>query len=509
MLTKRRRLLPIAGLVIAVVVVALVVLGGRLRGEEPASGNDGDERTGTTTVERRDLVDRQSVEGTYGYGNERSVVNQLGDGGGGNGMANDDVPPSSTDTYFASDEATTPDDEDDCEEDDDPNDDNVGDAPAADDDDQTDDDCDDNDDQDDDKNGNDGDDDRDGRSPEGNPGNSGNPQTPQPQTGTPQQQGTPSGSGGTPNAATDGGDGGDGGDTNPEELTLTSTARPGTIVRRGDTLYKVDDDPVVLMYGDTPAWRDMSPGIARGRDIAQLEQNLKALGYFDGTPDGSYTSATTTAVKNWQEAAGLPQTGTVEQGRIIFMSGPRRAGSRIADLGSTLADGTVVLKTTSTTRLVKVELEVDKQSLVKEGDEVTVTLPGGAEAEGRIRSLGRVAHAAEDSDDGGGGGDPNGGGASTESVLDMTVALNSKKGLSRLDEAPVTVNLASESRKDALSVPVTALLAQPGGGYAVEVVGTNGTATLREVEPGLFAGGYVEIEEGQVKEGERVSVPDE
>ena len=119
---------------------------------------------------------------------------------------------------------------------------------------------------------------------------------------------------------------------------------------------------------------------------------------------------------------------------------------------------------------MKVELEVDKQSLVKEGDEVTVTLPGGAEAEGRIRSLGRVAHAAEDSDDGGGGGDPGGGGGSTESVLDMTVALSSKKGLSRLDEAPVTVNLASESRKDALCVPITALLAQPGGGYAVEVV---------------------------------------
>ena len=60
------------------------------------------------------------------------------------------------------------------------------------------------------------------------------------------------------------------------------------------------------MYGDTPAWRDMSPGISRGRDVAQLEQNLKALGYFDGTPDGSYTSATTTAVKNWQNASRPP-----------------------------------------------------------------------------------------------------------------------------------------------------------------------------------------------------------
>jgi peptidoglycan hydrolase-like protein with peptidoglycan-binding domain len=264
------------------------------------------------------------------------------------------------------------------------------------------------------------------------------------------------------------------------------------------------------MYGSTPAWRDMKPGISKGRDVAQLERNLVDLGYADTslTVDGSYTSETAAAVRRWQRAHKLSATGEVEHGRVVFMDGARRAGARTADIGSSLTDGTEVMKTSSTTRLVKVELDVAKQSLVHEGDPVTVTLPDGSTAKGRIRSVGRVARVKDTSGDSGGQGGGGGGGSAPELVLDMTVALNSKRGLSRLDEAPVTVNIARETRKRVLAVPVTALLAQAGGGYAVEVVDRAGRRLPRRVDPGLFAGGYVEIDGGLVHEGDRVAVPE-
>jgi multidrug efflux pump subunit AcrA (membrane-fusion protein) len=93
-------------------------------------------------------------------------------------------------------------------------------------------------------------------------------------------------------------------------------------------------------------------------------------------------------------------------------------------------------------------------------------------------------------------------------VIDMTVTLRSGRGLARLDQAPVTVNIARETRRSVLSVPVTALLAQAGGGYAVEVLASGGRREPRPVGTGLFAGGYVEIVEGSLRAGERVAVPE-
>jgi multidrug efflux pump subunit AcrA (membrane-fusion protein) len=76
----------------------------------------------------------------------------------------------------------------------------------------------------------------------------------------------------------------------------------------------------------------------------------------------------------------------------------------------------------------------------------------------------------------------------------------------RLDEAPVTVGIARETRRGVLAVPVTALLARSGGGYAVEVVAA-GARRRVPVETGLFADGHVEVSGRGISEGTRVAVP--
>jgi hypothetical protein len=94
-------------------------------------------------------------------------------------------------------------------------------------------------------------------------------------------------------------------------ITWLPTA--GRVIRRGGTLLAVDNTPVQLFYGPKPAWRDLATGVKDGPDIHQLEQNLVALGYDPDhamTVDDHYSWATAAAVRRWQKARGLDQTGT-------------------------------------------------------------------------------------------------------------------------------------------------------------------------------------------------------
>ena len=92
------------------------------------------------------------------------------------------------------------------------------------------------------------------------------------------------------------------------------------------------------------------------------------------------------------------------------------------------------------------------------------------------------------------GGDP---------TIEVTIALRGRAARgSGLDQAPVDVGFAVERREDVLAVPVKALLARQGGGFAVELASGARRRFVR-VTPGLYAGGYVEVE-GDLREGQRV-----
>jgi peptidoglycan hydrolase-like protein with peptidoglycan-binding domain len=279
--------------------------------------------------------------------------------------------------------------------------------------------------------------------------------------------------------------------------TLTRAARPGSVVRRGDPLYWLDGEPVLLMYGATPAYRTLKDGVADGPDVEQLEANLAALGFYPGTVDEEFTSTTAEAVRDWQESEGLDETGRVELGQVAFLPGPRRIGERKATVGQAVPEGAEILETTSTRRVVEVELEVGKQALARRGDGVRVTLPGGATVRGRITRVGHVAHASAGAGDGATG--------DQELVVDVSIALRSTRGTGRYDQAPVSVALASERRRGALAVPVEALLARRGGGYAVELAAGG---RLVPVRTGLFADGLVAIAGRGIEAGTRVRVPE-
>jgi peptidoglycan hydrolase-like protein with peptidoglycan-binding domain len=282
--------------------------------------------------------------------------------------------------------------------------------------------------------------------------------------------------------------------------TVTALRKSGSGVERGETLYWLDGKPVTLMYGSVPAWRRLDAKADGGRDIRQLERNLVALGH---DPDGGieidneWDSATTAAVQSWQAARGLPKTGAVEPGQIAFLSGPRRIGEHKTTVGALLQPGVEVLETTSKRRVVDVDLDADKRSLVSEGDRAIVELPDGRSVEGTVGTVGAVAESETD---------PQSGEETDPTIpLEIYLAPGSKTG--SLDQAPVDVSLEKETAKNALVVPVSALLALSEGGFAVEVVGAGGSTRLARVEPGLFVDGSVQISGKGIQNGMRVVVP--
>ena len=285
------------------------------------------------------------------------------------------------------------------------------------------------------------------------------------------------------------------------EGTITALSPEGSLVKRGQALYRVDGAPVTLMYGTVPAYRRLAEGVEDGADVRQLEWNLVALGYDTSreiTIDDEFGSATTAAVLRWQEDAGLVEDGAVDLGEVVFLSGPRRVGEHSATVGLPAAPAAVVMSTASTTQVVTVDLEATRQELVNEGDAVRVELPGGAEVAGTIERVGTIAEQASGEDPELGQGEP---------TIEVTIRLAGRAGTD-LDRAPVDVRVTRNLEQDVLAVPVTALLALAGGGYGVELAGGDGQARLVGVETGVYADGYVQVSGDGIAEGARVVVPE-
>jgi peptidoglycan hydrolase-like protein with peptidoglycan-binding domain len=276
--------------------------------------------------------------------------------------------------------------------------------------------------------------------------------------------------------------------------TITALPALGAVLERGKPVYYVDAKPVPLWYADIPLYRDIGPGVTAGPDVKVLEENLKALGYSGfGTPDTKFTAATATAVKKWQKALGIDQTGIIGIADVVITAGPVRVSTVIAELGGQ-GNGSL-LKYTGVDRAVTVEVSASQKDLAKPGTKVGLTLPAKT-------STGTVYSVVPKPDDSGDN-DPRDPTASQEQKFTVVIALDDQAAAGELDAGTVDVRFTTANRQGVLAVPVGALLALAEGGYAVEVV--DGTARhLVAVSPGLYADGKVEVSGDGLREGMKV-----
>ena len=282
--------------------------------------------------------------------------------------------------------------------------------------------------------------------------------------------------------------------------TLTWVPSAGEVIGQGQVLYKTDNGtPVALLYGSVPAWRDLSEGLT-GQDVSQLNHDLVALGDADRADIVAegwdyYSWETAVGVENLETHLGVSSpSGNLTLGQVVFKPEALRVSQVTGSLGGQ-ASGPV-LSATSDRHVVTINLDASQQSQVKAGDAVSVTLPDGATTPGVISSVGTVASITTGSS------------GSPATTIAVQVELAHPDAAGTLDQAPVTVNITTSTAKDALVVPVGALLAQSSGGYAVEVAGTGNTRHLVPVSVGLTddADGLAQVT-GALAPGQRVVVP--
>ncbi|MBC6459125.1 peptidoglycan-binding protein [Actinomadura sp. HBU206391] len=288
---------------------------------------------------------------------------------------------------------------------------------------------------------------------------------------------------------------------NQAEGIYTWVPGEGKEIDCGKTLYRVDEKPLALICGGTPAYRALSEG-DKGREVRDLNENLVRLGYAEKSeldPDSDYYgSETAEAVTELQDELGVEETGRLNLGDAVFLPGPLRVTKAMAKAGTRAAAGAQVAQTTSARRQVTVELDPGQQTQVKVGDRAQITLPDNRTTPGKVSRIGTVAKSGDDKKD------------TSGSTIPVYITLTRPKDAGKLDEAPVQVQITTDGVKKALTVPVTALMGKAGGGYVVEVADPAGGQRRRPIPVtlGMFDNdnGLVQVS-GDLSAGDQVVVP--
>jgi multidrug efflux pump subunit AcrA (membrane-fusion protein) len=280
--------------------------------------------------------------------------------------------------------------------------------------------------------------------------------------------------------------------------TYTWVPAAGTQIGCGETLYKVGEKPVTLICGSTPAYRNLAEG-DDGKDVQALNETLVDEGYADKSeldPGSDHFGAGTAgALEKLQDKRGADVTGRLNLGQAVFLPGPLRISKVMATNGTSAGPGRPIMEALSNRREVTVKLDASQQSEVKKGDQAQITLPDNRITSGVVSRIGTVATSS--------------GSDSGSATIPVYITLKHPEDAGTLEQAPVQVQITTDGVEHALIVPVTALIGQAGGGYAVEVAaGDSGQTRIVPVTLGLFdnANGRVQVS-GALSANDRVVVP--
>lgn len=269
--------------------------------------------------------------------------------------------------------------------------------------------------------------------------------------------------------------------------TLTAVPAEGNILLPGDELYRVDEQPTIWANGEVPMYRSLGSG-SDGADVEQLQRYLQSTGYLseDASIDGEFGSGTRTAVKAWQDDHGLEKTGRIDATQLLFLPYESFRVAAVPRIGDFVSGG--VLEVTEADLFVTLDVSARKKSVFEGEPTIEVETADGARHQAAIESI--TAQQAQDGF----------GGQSYRVRLQLVAETSQQPGETKVEVIDVLAT-------NALVVPARALVALVEGGYAIEVVQPDGSASYVAVEIGEFADGWVEIS-GDVSEGASVVVPE-
>jgi Putative peptidoglycan binding domain len=122
----------------------------------------------------------------------------------------------------------------------------------------------------------------------------------------------------------------------------------GDVITEGDVVLEVDDRPLFVLEGALPLISDLDPQ-ARGSMVAQLQDAMTRLGWYEGKVDGIYGWSTQLALRSMYRDAGFTPpvlaasddpavpaaTGTpVVASELLFLDSlPQTIGATMVDRG--------------------------------------------------------------------------------------------------------------------------------------------------------------------------------
>jgi peptidoglycan hydrolase-like protein with peptidoglycan-binding domain len=269
--------------------------------------------------------------------------------------------------------------------------------------------------------------------------------------------------------------------------TVSYVPEKGAVLSPGDMLYKVDEKPTYWARGDVPMYRELSSG-SEGTDVEQLQRYLQEEGYLEADIeiDGDFGGATRTAVKAWQDDHDLKKTGRIDGTQLLLLPYESIRVAATPRVGEPANGG--VLEVTEPDLFVTIDASANKKRAFEGKPVIEVETADGSRYPATVESI--TAQQSQDTF----------GGQNYRVRLQIAEAGNQEPG----DVAIEAIDVLAE---DVLTVPARALVALIEGGYAVEVIQSDGSTAYTGVEIGEFANGWVEVS-GDLAEGDQIVVPE-
>jgi hypothetical protein len=274
-------------------------------------------------------------------------------------------------------------------------------------------------------------------------------------------------------------------------IVTKSVLQVGDQVTAGQLVAEVAGQPIIVLPGDTPAWRDLTPG-DEGADVEQLQRALTGLGMLDDPDLGWYGYDTRLAVAALYAVAGYQDLDEVPLGVVAYVPQlPATVISINAEVGQVVTDSVIM---TLATGSPQVQAVAPPGQQVAPGQPVIITDPSTQRrAAGVVDTVGPVT-----------AGDTS---ATPPVPAGHPVTISSDEIDITWLGAPVSAAIQTGATpQEVLAVPLTAVQTGAGRTY-VTVAGT--TSRDIDVQTGMVADGYIEVTPstlGALRAGDRVVV---
>ena len=299
---------------------------------------------------------------------------------------------------------------------------------------------------------------------------------------------------------------------NPEAVSADAVVLPGVdpvvtmipevgdVLEEGDILYEISGRPTFVLDGELPLFRSAERG-DEGPDIAQFQEALTRLGFYDSEIDGEYGPSTERAMLDLYEANGYEAYRPGGRGRyplvkteFVFIKDlPIRVDSVSVERGDP-ASGEL-MRVSGSRLAIDSAVDAADASLVQVGDVVSIDHQLlGIELEGEISFV------------------ADGPGTNDLPPERLYIEVTPAEVVAELNQANVRITIPVTARStegEVLAVPAAALSATGSGETIVTVLEPDDSTRAVVVVTGLATtGGLVQVTapEGDLDEDDWVVV---